>query len=80
MLSFTLRSKTRSVTFGARTHTRMRTHTHTHKLGEQPLCELLISLLGKDKSKYKVPFIHPICFSSSASLAGSVYFAALTLC
>lgn len=49
-------------------------------LGAQPLRELLISLPGKDKSKYKAPFILPIGFSTSASLARSVYFAALTRC
>lgn len=68
MLSFTLHRKTRSVT-----------QTEV-LLGEQPLLELLISLLGKDKSKYKASFILPIGFSASASLAQSVYFAALTLC
>lgn len=69
MLSFTLHRNTWNVT-----------QTEV-LLGEQPLHELLISLLGKDKSKYKAPFILPIGFSASASLARlSVYFAALTFC
>lgn len=54
MLSFTLHRNTRNVT-----------QTEV-LLGDQH--ELLISLLGKDKSKYKAPFILPIGFSASASL------------